>query len=76
MMQTSYLKQYPDLWVDKTIMYVHGFASSAQSGTVKRIQDTFPNARVMLVSLPTIYPFIPKRLWVCFIVLAMSKNQI
>ena len=52
MMQTPYLKQYPDLWVDKTIMYVHGFASSAQSGTVKRIQDTFPNARVIAYDLP------------------------
>ena len=52
MMQTPYFKQYPDLWVDKTIMYVHGFASSAQSGTVKRIQDTFPNARVIAYDLP------------------------
>ncbi|MBR5062147.1 MAG: esterase [Prevotella sp.] len=45
-------KQYPDLWVNKTIMYVHGFASSAQSGTVRRIRDTFPQAKVIAHDLP------------------------
>lgn len=51
-MSSPYFKQYPYLWVDKKIMYVHGFASSAQSGTVKRIQDTFPKAQVIAYDLP------------------------
>lgn len=45
-------KQYPDLWVNKKIMYVHGFGSSAQTGTVKRIRDTFPRAEVIAYDLP------------------------
>ncbi len=51
-MSSPYFKQYPNLWVGKKIMYVHGFASSAQSGTVKRIQDTFPKALVIAYDLP------------------------
>lgn len=51
-MSSPYFKQYPNLWVGKKIMYVHGFASSAQSGTVKRIQDTFPKAQVIAYDLP------------------------
>lgn len=46
------IKQYPDLWINKKIMYVHGFASSAQTGTVKRIRDTFPKAEVIAYDLP------------------------
>ena len=45
-------KQYPTLWVNKKIMYVHGFASSAQSRTVKRIKDAFPNTEVIAYDLP------------------------
>lgn len=51
-MSSPYFKQYPNLWVGKKIMYVHGFASSAQSGTVKRMQDTFPKAQVIAYDLP------------------------
>lgn len=50
--QNPYIKQFPDMMKGKTIMYVHGFGSSAASGTVKRIQDTLPNARVIAYDLP------------------------
>ena len=46
------LISFPDLMAGKKIMYVHGFASSAQSGTVKRIQDTLPEARVVAYDIP------------------------
>lgn len=44
--------QTPDLMRGKRIMYVHGFASSAQSGTVRRLRETFPNADVAAFDLP------------------------
>lgn len=47
-----YVKQYPDLMAGKKILYVHGFGSSARSGTVKRIQDTFPQVNVLAYDLP------------------------
>ena len=34
-----YIKQFPDLMAGKKIMYVHGFLSSAQSGTVKMLHN-------------------------------------
>lgn len=48
----SYVKQYPDLMVGKKIMYVHGFASSAQSGTVTRLRTLFPEATVVAEDIP------------------------
>ncbi len=39
-MENPYIKQFPDLMAGKKIMYVHGFLSSAQSGTVKMLQET------------------------------------
>lgn len=51
-MENPYVKQYPDLMAGKTIVYVHGFASSAQSGTVRRIQETFPQAHVVARDMP------------------------
>ncbi|MBQ7472226.1 MAG: esterase [Prevotella sp.] len=36
----------------KRILYVHGFGSSAQSGTVSRIRQTFPEAEVLAYDLP------------------------
>ena len=47
-----YVKQFPDLMNGKTMMYVHGFASSGQSGTVTRLRTVFPNARVIAPDLP------------------------
>lgn len=50
--QNPYVKQFPDLMSGKTMMYVHGFASSGQSGTVTRLRTVFPNARVVAPDLP------------------------
>ena len=51
-MDNPYIKQFPDLMNGKTIMYNHGFGSSAASGTVTRIRQTFPNARVIAYDIP------------------------
>ena len=47
-----YLKQFPDLCKGKKVMYVHGFGSSGQSGTVTRIREVLPNATVIAPDLP------------------------
>ena len=48
MEQTSqYIKQFPELMKGKKILYVHGFGSSGQSGTVTRIREVLPNATVV-----------------------------
>lgn len=44
-MENDYVLQYPDLMNGKTIMYNHGFGSSAASGTVKLIAGLFPTPR-------------------------------
>ncbi len=49
---TPRVKAYPDLMKGRTIMYVHGFASSACSGTVRRLRATFPNATVVARDMP------------------------
>ena len=36
----------------KKIMYVHGFLSSAQSGTVKMLQELMPNATLLAEDIP------------------------
>lgn len=51
-MENPYVKQFPDLMKGKTVMYVHGFASSGQSGTVKRLRTVLPNARVVAPDIP------------------------
>mgnify|MGYP002478329803 CR=1 FL=1 len=51
-MENSYITQYPDLMSGKKIMYVHGFSSSGQSGTVKMLQDCMPNATVIAEDIP------------------------
>ncbi len=51
-MENQYIKQYPDLMRGKKIMYNHGFGSAASSGTVKLIQQTFPNATVIAYDIP------------------------
>ena len=40
------------LFSGKTVMYVHGFGSSAQSGTVTRIREALPQANVIAFDLP------------------------
>ena len=50
--ENPYIKQFPDLMASKTVLYVHGFASSGQSGTVRRLQEVLPEARVIAPDLP------------------------
>ena len=53
MEQTNqYIKQFPELMKGKKILYVHGFGSSGQSGTVTRIREVLPNATVVAPDLP------------------------
>jgi len=51
-MENNYVKQFPDLLRGKKLMYVHGFGSSGQSGTVHRLRTVFPNATVVAPDLP------------------------
>ncbi len=51
-MENPYIKQYPDLMAGKTVMYCHGFASSASSGTVTRMRQVMPQARVIAPDIP------------------------
>ena len=51
-MENPYIKQFPDLMSGKKIMYVHGFLSSGQSGTVKMLQDLMPNATFVAEDIP------------------------
>ena len=50
--QNPYIKQFPELMKGKKILYVHGFGSSGQSGTVGRIRTVLPNATVVAPDLP------------------------
>lgn len=51
-MENPYIKQFPDLMAGKKIMYVHGFLSSGQSGTVKMLQELMPNATLIAEDIP------------------------
>jgi hypothetical protein len=51
-MENQYIKQFPELLKGKKIMYVHGFGSSGQSGTVQRLRTVFPNTTVIAPDLP------------------------
>ena len=52
MTENPYIKQFPDLMAGKTVLYVHGFASSGQSGTVKRLREVMPQAKVAAPDIP------------------------
>ncbi len=52
MIENPYVKQFPDLMKGKTLLYVHGFGSSGQSGTVTRLRTVLPNAKVIAPDLP------------------------
>ena len=52
--QNQYIKQFPELFKGKKVLYVHGFASSGQSGTVSRIRQVLPNAEVIAPDLPIV----------------------
>ena len=47
-----FIRQFPELMRDKTIVYVHGFGSSAQTGTVARLKQVLPSARVVAEDIP------------------------
>ena len=47
-----YIKQFPELFKGKKVLYVHGFGSSGQSGTVTRIREVLPEASVIAPDLP------------------------
>lgn len=51
-MEINHQIQFPDLMAGKKVMYVHGFCSSAQSGTVKRLRTMLPEAEVIAYDLP------------------------
>jgi len=51
-MENQYIKQFPELMSGKTILYVHGFASSGNSGTVERLRVVLPQARIVAPDLP------------------------
>lgn len=50
--ENPYVKQFPQLMQGKTVMYVHGFGSSAQSGTVALLRQLMPGANVVARDLP------------------------
>jgi len=52
MTDNPYIKQFPDMMKGKTVLYCHGFASSGQSGTVARLRQVLPNARVVAPDIP------------------------
>lgn len=43
---------YPELFSGKTLLYVHGFASSGLSGTVTLLRQLLPSARIVAPDLP------------------------
>lgn len=51
-METSYKIQFPEIMSGKKILYVHGFASSGQSGTAAKIREMLPGATVVAPDLP------------------------
>lgn len=51
-MEKEFHKEFPELMAGKKIMYVHGFASSAQSGTVALLRQLMPQAEVVAEDLP------------------------
>ena len=48
----EFSKTFPSLMKDKKVMYIHGFGSSAQSGTVSLLRGLMPNAEVLAYDLP------------------------
>ncbi len=52
MTENKFLTQYPDVMKGKKVMYVHGFCSSAQTGTVDRLRRVLCNATVIAEDMP------------------------
>ena len=53
-MEKQYHIEFPELMKGKKVMYVHGFASSAQSGTVALLRQLMPNAEVVADDIPLV----------------------
>lgn len=51
-MEINYKIQFPEMMKGKKILYVHGFGSSGQSGTVAKISEMIPAATVVAPDLP------------------------
>lgn len=51
-MENQYVKSFPGLMSGKKLLYVHGFASSAQSGTVALLRTLLPDAEIVAEDLP------------------------
>ena len=51
-MQTSLLNNASNLMAGKKVLYVHGFMSSAQSGTVHLLKELMPQAEIIAEDLP------------------------
>lgn len=51
-MESAYTKAFPEVMKGKKILYVHGFGSSGQSGTVERLRELLPGATVTAPDLP------------------------
>lgn len=51
-MENNYIKQFPTLLQGKKLLYVHGFGSSGESGTVRRLRQVFPNTTIIAPDLP------------------------
>lgn len=51
-MEINHMIQYPSVMAGKKILYVHGFGSSGQSGTVVKIKEMLPQAEVTAPDLP------------------------
>lgn len=53
-MESQYHKEFPQLMAGKKIIYVHGFGSSAQSGTVQLLRQLLPEADIVAEDLPLV----------------------
>ncbi len=51
-MENPYIKSFPTMMEGKKILYVHGFASSGQSGTVARLKELLPSSTLIAPDLP------------------------
>ena len=51
-MEINHTIQFPGIMKGKKILYVHGFGSSGQSGTVTRIKGMLPEAEVVAPDIP------------------------
>ena len=51
-MENQYAVQFPNIMEGKKILYVHGFASSGQSGTVLKLREMLPSASIVAPDLP------------------------